>query len=542
MSGRIVNVRPKDGYVLDGAGAIVPAPSNVIVMRDKLSNVMSGMGTTIDRQMYAGYSLIPVTPQQAEAAYRTSWLMRKIIDIPPLDMTREWRGWQAEKDDIEALERAERKFQLREKCKRALILARLWGGSAIIIGIKGDDPAEPLDVGRVRKDGLSYLHVMSRHQITADQLDTDPESEWFGHPVKFTLSTTKGEVASIHPSRVVSFIGQPMPEGSLLATEQYWGDPLYQSIETALKNADLSQDGFAALIDEAKIDILKIPDLTELAGSDEYETRLINRLASAQRGKSTWRALVLDAMEEWDQREVNWSGMPDIINTYLQLVAGAADIPVTRLLGQSPKGLQSTGEGEERDYHAMVMARQNELLAPALDRIDEVLIRSTLGDWPEDIHYRFNSLAEMSPKDVAEIEKKRSETIKTYADTALIGDGALADIARNAMIESGAWPGCEAAFEDNPEPDLSEPDPADLLIEAERNSGKEGDPASAGEGVVDDAAPPHRAEQPVFNVTVPVEVHMPKKGGHKVVVTKHDENGRIAEFEKREIDEDSDGD
>jgi hypothetical protein len=47
-----------------------------------------------------------------------------------------------------------------------------------------------------------------------------------------------------------------------------------QSIQQAVKNADLAQDGFAALIDEAKLDILKIPDLTAQAATPEYETRL----------------------------------------------------------------------------------------------------------------------------------------------------------------------------------------------------------------------------------------------------------------------------
>jgi hypothetical protein len=48
----------------------------------------------------------------------------------------------------------------------------------------------------------------------------------------------------------------------------------------------------------------------------------------------------------------------------MDVVAGAADIPLTRLLGQSPRGLQSTGDGEERDYHSMIKARQSgELLA-----------------------------------------------------------------------------------------------------------------------------------------------------------------------------------
>jgi phage-related protein (TIGR01555 family) len=449
MSGRLVNVRPKPGYLMDGAGEIIPARRNVVSFTgDKLSNVMSGQGTTIDRRMYAGYSFLPVEPVQAEAAYRGSWLMRKIIDIPPLDMTRAWRAWQTEGDEIEDLERLERRLQLREKCKRGLTMARLWGGGAIITGVKGQEADEPLDLDRVGKDSLSYLHVVSRHQFSLGQMITDPESEWYGYPEHYELTTSTSTTLRIHPSRVVPFVGQRAPEGSQLsAADWFWGDPLYQSLQQALINADLAQDGFAALIDEAKLDIIKIPGMMANVGTDEYETRLLRRLGLAQQGKSTWRALMIDGEEEWEQRQITWAGMPEIIGTYLQVVAGAADIPVTRLLGQSPKGLQSTGEGEEKDYHAMISARQDELLAPALDRIDEVLIRSALGNRPDDIWYTFNSLERLSPKDQAEIEYKRSQTVKTYVDTALFPDEALAEMAENALVEGGNWPGAEAAFE-----------------------------------------------------------------------------------------------
>jgi hypothetical protein len=38
--------------------------------------------------------------------------------------------------DIEKLEAEERRLQLKAKCQRALILARLFGGGALILGTK----------------------------------------------------------------------------------------------------------------------------------------------------------------------------------------------------------------------------------------------------------------------------------------------------------------------------------------------------------------------------------------------------------------------
>lgn len=442
----------------------------VSFLSDKLTNVMSGLGTTIDRQTAAYYAFVPMTPEQAETAYRSSWLVRKIIDVPPFDMTREWRDWQAESSDIEKIEAEERRLQLKAKCQRALILARLYGGGALILGTRDADPMEELNLDRIKAGGLTYIHVMSRHELTEGEARMDPEDPWFGQPEYFQINGAKGQQTRLHPSRVVAFIGQKAPEGTMLTgTSWFWGDPIMQSIEGAVKNADLAQDGFAALIDEAKLDILKIPDMMANVGTQEYERRLLARLSAAQMGKSTWRALMIDGAEEWEQRQVTWNGMPEMMFALLQVVAGAADIPVTRLLGQSPKGLQSNGDGEERDYHAMVKARQNELLCPALDQVDELLIRSALGSKPADIYYEFAPLGHVSEKEAAEIEASAATTIKTYADTGLIPNDALAAMAKNRIIESGRWPGSEAAFEEAEleaealqEPDQNEPDPSAL--------------------------------------------------------------------------------
>lgn len=478
MSGRIVNVRPKPGFLMDGAGEIIPTRQNVVpFMRDRLTNIMSGKGTTADRRIYEGYAFVTMDPVQAEAGYRTDWLVRKIVDIPPFDMTREWRDWQTDAPNIEKLEAEEKRLQLKAKCQRALVLARLYGGGALILGTKDTDPEQPLDSKRTGLGGLTYVHVLSRHQLQEGQQRMDPADPWFGQPDFFTITTSVDRrQVKLHPSRVIPFIGQRAPEGSLIQQASwFWGDPIMQSIGQAVRNATLAQDGFAALIDEAKLDVLKIPELTARAATPEFEERLTARLAAAKIGQSTWRATILDKDEEWEQRQITWAGMPDIMTAFLNAVAGAADIPLTRLLGVSPKGLQSTGDGEERDYQSMVRARQNEMLAPALDRIDELLIPSALGSTPSDVYYEFAPLSQMSEKDAATIETQRATTIKTYADTGLIPDVALSAIAKNSIVESGRWPGSEAAFEEAAnEPLPNEQDPDQLTTLEQRVAAMEG--------------------------------------------------------------------
>ena len=81
------------------------------------------------------------------------------------------------------------------------------------------------------------------------------------------------------------------------------------------------------------------------ANRDYTEKRVMRRLEIAQAAKSNHRAVIRDAAETWEQRQITWGGMPEIIMTYVSLVAAASDIPATRLMGKAPDGMNATGEG-----------------------------------------------------------------------------------------------------------------------------------------------------------------------------------------------------
>jgi phage-related protein (TIGR01555 family) len=465
----------------------------VSYIADRLANVMSGRGTSIDRRTSNAWIMEFLAPDQVEAAYRTNWLIKKIVDVPAKDMTREWRNWQAKGSSIEDIEAEEKRLGLQAKCQRALILARLFGGGALILSTGDADTESELDPEKIGKDGLRFVHVMNRYELSLGQPIMDPESPWFRMPEYFQITAAGNQQnIKLHPSRVIPFIGQAPPEGGRFTQSDswFWGDPIMLSINEAVQDAMTATAGFAALIDEAKLDIIKIPDLMANVGTQEYEDRLMTRLGLANAGKSTHRALIIDGAEEWQQRQVNWAGIPAVIMQFLEVVAGAADIPVTRLLGQSPKGLQSTGKGEEKDYHAKVEGDQGELLKPQLERLDPLLLRSALGSFPDDVWWEFAPLDKPDESQDAEIEKKYADALRVYSDTGLIGDEPLAEIARNRIVESGRWPGSEAAFDKAAangtlEGKEEEADPDELKTAAELAAAKAEELRS--KGTIDDA-------------------------------------------------------
>lgn len=429
---------------------------------DGLANLMTGSGTSVDRRMFAQWSSpVAIPAQQIEAAYRGSWLMRKIIDLPAYDMTRAWRDWQAEDDQIELLEAEERRLGVREKVMQALILGRL-GGGALVMGVGTDDPAAELDPETVKEGGLTYLFVTSRYTLHAGDLIDDMTDPHFGEPASFKLDAPgRADGIPIHRSRVIPFRGKFTGKLSKTGSD-YWGDSEVVAINEAVQNAETVANEFASMVSEAKIDVFSIPGLMAGAGNPEYEKRFLRRMELATQGKSVHRALVKDADEEWEQRQLSLAGVSDVVRTFMALVAGAADIPATRLLGKAPDGMNATGAGDQDNYDQMVRTKQENELRPRMDPLDQVLVRSALGDFPDEVYYEWSPLTVMGEATAAEVESQEAATLASMVTTGLFQDEALEEAFSNRMIESGRWPGYDKARKDALTKAAREPTEADL--------------------------------------------------------------------------------
>lgn len=424
---------------------------------DTLMNLVTNLGTSSDKLSRNRFGTSLLDQAQLEAAYRSDWIARKIVDVPPFDATREWRSWHADEEQISAIEEVERKHQVQRKVMQAMQLARLYGGAGIVMGIADQDPMEPVNLEQVSSDALRYLHVISGAQLSCGEINRDVDDPFFGEPVAYTMQTTAGGSITIHPSRVVRFVGVE-PTENHVGMWAGWGDSVLMAVADAIKHVAMTTDGVAHMVSEAKVDVIRIPDFMTHVGTQEYEDRLVRRFTLANNAKSIVNALILDKEEEWDRIKNDFANLPDVLKTYLLIVSGAADIPVTRMLGQSPAGLNATGESDVRNYYDRVAAEQKIKMTASLSRLDEVLIRSAIGARPEEIHFQWEPLWQMDPEQRAKIDLSRAQAHKIDVDAALIPEDVLREARMNQLIEDGTYPGIEE-ISNSIEEDLDEDDP-----------------------------------------------------------------------------------
>lgn len=430
----------------------------ILKVWDTLTSFLQGMGIPgRDSLVSAFYVFNELPPEQLLAMYRGDWVSRKLVDIPPNDMTREWRNWQASNDQIELIEAEEKRLLVRKVIKDALIKARLYGGSVIYMGVD-DDQSQPLNIELVKKGSLKFLRSFSCLEVGWGELELDLFSKWYGEPTWYQITQRKPGADSllrIHPSRFIRLDGAKDTE--TINTGQPWGLSILQVASNAIKASGLVTTSIAQLISEAKTDIIKTPDLAIAFSTEEGMKNMQRRYSLSASSRSNLNTLLLDTSEEWQRQTISFSGMPDVLQMYLLICCAAADIPATRFLGRSPAGLNSTGDSDLLNYYDRLKSDQSDL---SIGVLDEVIIRSALGERDPSIYYEWAPLWQMTTKEKAEIAEHKARVVDIDRACGLIPLSVLAKGRQNQLIEDGFYPGLENALEEaDDQADFSEEEP-----------------------------------------------------------------------------------
>ncbi|MDG5825909.1 DUF1073 domain-containing protein [Xylella fastidiosa subsp. pauca] len=395
------------------------APQHVV---DTLQNLVAGLGDQRDKMSYGRYLLPRVIDRvELEAMYRTNWLARKIVDIPATDMTREWVTLQTcmQADALEPMYRLEQALNVRAKVRDALAWARLYGGAVLFINVHGQDPSLPFDPASVMPGTRLSLTVLDRWRVAlgSGQMDQDPLSETYGQPRCYQIA---GSVERVDRSRMIAFSGAELPWEAFRGNG-YWHDSVLQAMYNALSRYDTATQGTASMFFEAVVDVLRISGLSDTLSSDQGTQEVHKRFQLAAMMKSFNRMLLLDAKDEYTQKTNHFAGVKEVIEQFMMDISGAADIPATRLFGQSPKGMNATGDSDIRNYYDRIKAQQEDELRPVLRVLYAVLFRASVGECPQDLEIQFNSLWQMSETERASIEKLRAERDQMYLAHGVIG-------------------------------------------------------------------------------------------------------------------------
>lgn len=389
--------------------AVATRPAN-----DGLVNVASGLGTAKAKRSHNFFSYATLQDwQQLDAAYQTNWLARAIVDIPAEDMCREWRIIKSKDADLIRIE--EDRLMLPMCVQEATTWGNLYGGGGILM-LTGQDLTQPLNVNKIRKGDLQRLIVFDRYDMSAMTLNTwNVLAPNYLAPEFYTIT---GGGQQIHWSHFARFNGTRLPRRQMLQT-QGWGDSELRKCLDDIMDMVASKDGIAELMQEANVDVIKREGLSDELASDQ-DTAIIDRYTLFSQMKSIVQMALLDGDETYDRKTLDLGGVAPVLETFMTWISGAAGIPMTRLFGVQSKGLGDSGKGDMNNYNNSIRSKQLTRLDPGLRTLDEVLVRSALGYWPDDYNYVWAPLAQPNEVEIANAAKTRMETNLGYLAEGII--------------------------------------------------------------------------------------------------------------------------
>lgn len=409
---------------------------------DGLENVVANLGTSADKKAASTYAQTARDRLVLENMYRTSWIAKRIINCIPDDMTRNWRELTIDDDGGDSLKKVakeERRLGVRAKVNESLRWGRLYGGCLILMGTADakSDPKilqTPLKPESIGEGGLSYLQPVDRWRVTPSaDLVKDLDSPDFGLPVSYTIAES-GII--YHHSRILRFDGQKIPYYPWFNNAR-WSDSELMHVWDAVINKDSASSIVASLMHEAKIDVISVPELYNLLSTRDGEATLLKRFRAAKTLQSINNVLLLGEGEAYEQKTYTFTGLDSLLDRFADDVCGASEIPRTRLFGQSPGGLNSTGDGDLSNYYDSIHAKQESDLRPILDKLDQVLIRSALGAIPEDFDYEFKSLWQVPDKTKAEIDYLNAQRDQIYINAGVVSE----PVAARTLQVNGTYSG-----------------------------------------------------------------------------------------------------
>ena len=409
---------------------------------DSFVNFAQMLGIGADNALStAGYGFNPISRNRIllEWIHRGSWLGGVAVDAKAEDMTREGIELKGETtpEQVQKIEERAVELKIWESIQQWVQWARLYGGCIAVPMIDGQDFSQPLNLERIEKGAFKGILVLDRWMVNPSLNDLVTEmGPDLGLPKFYQVVAGSQAIPNIkiHHSRCMRMVGIALPYQQRLM-ENLWGISVLERLYDRMVAFDSATTGAAQLVYKAWVRTYKIKGLRQIVtqGGKAYQG-MLRMVENMRRLQSSEGITLLDGEDEMEAMQPNmWSGLADMILQFGQQVSGALGIPLVRLFGQAPVGLNSTGDSDWRAYYDTIKKDQKSYLYSPVTKIYRLLAKSEGIELPEGFSIEFRSLWQMTDKEKAEVAEMDGRTIAAAEEAGLISQ----QVAMKELKQSG---------------------------------------------------------------------------------------------------------
>jgi phage-related protein (TIGR01555 family) len=387
---------------------------------DSWQNFLTGLGTSRDKRTYAQPADDAILDSQTlDTLYHTDDFAGKICDLVVEDALKKGYDLLSDstdpgraKDEIARTKAYLEELEFLDELGNGATWSRVHGDGIILLGVDGAGaPWDPLIDERVTK--LRFISTFDRRDLQPAAFYSDPFGPKFGRPMIYRVqpSTPGAMVASapklVHESRLVIIRGTRTSKKKR-AVNAGWSHSVLQKVYEVLRDCNTTWGSVSHLVTDASMGVFKMKGfLDAIAGRDVEDLR--TRMEMMDMSRSVSRSWICDAdQEDFERKATSFAGLPDVVDRSWQRLASAAGMPVTRLMGISGAGLNTTGKGEQDNWDDTVAAYQQQKLLPAGNRIVR-LAAKTVGV-QSTLTVTFPPLRQLGPLEQAQRRKFVADT------------------------------------------------------------------------------------------------------------------------------------
>ncbi len=440
------------------------ARADAAVRFDAWQNALTGIGNALtDKRMSTTFDVEIVTPEYGEQLWRGDDLAARIVETWPNEMLRQGyevtiaeddssetddesyvdaasrgdsAGWVARKRTrLDAKKKGEKLQDLvtkkleelgaNEAFHLALCYRRAYGGGAILLGANDGVADLQLPLKEENVSAIDFLTVLEPRELMPLYYYADPRAPKFGKVAIYQLQTIApgsplpGEknfgitLQRVHETRLITFMGTRVTRRVTNEAVAGWGDNVFTRVNRVLADFNVSWASAGILVHDFAQPVFKIAGLAEAMAMDKDDLLKI-RMRAVELSRSTARAVLIDATEDFKREQTPVAGLPELLDRFMSRLAAAADMPLTLLMGQSPGGLNATGDSDVRFFYDRVSSAQERDLRPALERLIRLILISMGGEEPDQWGVKFRPLWQATEKEQADARFVQAQTDQIY--------------------------------------------------------------------------------------------------------------------------------
>lgn len=327
-------------------------------------------------------------------------LIQTVVNVPVDDALRggvEIKSKQLSPEQVEELQtHLEREDILDSSVGQGQKWTRLFGGGGVLI-LTDQDPASPLDVSKIRPDSPLEFRAVDLWELYPDTKGQEgaleqPNTEYY---IYYGVRLHKSRVMKMQGLKAPSFI-RPRLRG--------WGFSIVESLVMSINQYLKSNNLTFEVLDEFKLDVFAFDGLTQTLLSADGTAKVQQRTQIANQQKNFQNAITMDAKDRYDQKQITFAGLADMMKEFRIQIASDLRMPLTKIFGISAAGF-SSGEDDIENYNAMVESTIRSKMKAEIVRIIEMICQKLFGFVPDDISVNFKPLRVLSSVD--------EETVKT---------------------------------------------------------------------------------------------------------------------------------